>query len=127
MIYCHECVEAYNFAIVVKIKIMREDTSGNPSQTKPVDFNEYIQIPSGHDIYITIPSGVYRCNINDGIFPEDRRFFQKKNQQEKDTFIIRYNEIAHHPFPVLNIKPHYPSEHNDMEDLLVSFKPAGKS
>jgi hypothetical protein len=107
------------------IRIVEEGRSGqDPLVLEMFGFNEYIEIPAGHDIYITVPDGVYRCDINDGIFPEDRRFFQRRDRQLKETYIIRYNEIAHHQSPVIRFREHYPAE-NNREDILVSFKTAG--
>jgi hypothetical protein len=82
---------------------------------------EPIPVPEGKDIYIKIPDGVFRCNINDGVFPEERRFFQKKALEPDEPHVIRYSEIAHVRNPTLSIKVHYPPPGRD-EDVVIEFK-----
>jgi hypothetical protein len=83
------------------------------------EMGQPIPVPEGKDIHITLPRGVFRCNINEGIFPEDRRFFQKSETQTEQDHIIRYSEIAHVKNPKISIKAHYPDEDGD---VTVEFK-----
>lgn len=80
---------------------------------------EPIPLPAGKDIYITVPFGVFRCNINEGIFPEERHFVQRSSSNSDEPHVIRYSEIAHLRNPVLCIKEHDPGEDNN---ILVEFK-----
>ncbi len=80
---------------------------------------EPIPLPEGKDIYITVPLGVFRCNFNEGIFPEDRRFLQQSEYHPGGPHVIRYSEIAHLKTPRLSIEPHYPGED---KEVLIEFK-----
>lgn len=79
------------------------------------NLGEPIPVPAGKDIYIQVPAGVYRCNFNEGIFPEDRRFLQPSEVPH----VVKYDEIAHLHSPTLSIKTHYPGED---KDIIVEFK-----
>lgn len=87
--------------------------------SKVYDLGEPIPVPAGKDIYIQVPAGVYRCNFNEGLFPEDRRFIQPSEAHPEQPHVVKYSEIAHLQQPTLSIKSHYPGEDRD---IIVEFK-----
>ena len=80
---------------------------------------EQIPVPEGKDAYISVPSGVFRCNINEGVFPEDRIFFQKSTEDSREEYVIKFSEMSHEKQPVLSIKEHYPGHD---EDVQIEFR-----
>jgi hypothetical protein len=110
----------------MKIKIVKsEDTNREEDRLCEFELTEAIPIPEGKDIHIYVPDGVFRCNINEGIFPEDRRFFQRSASDPRVPNIIRYNEISHLQNPRLSIRLHYPGRTN--EDVVIEFRQPGEN
>ncbi len=80
------------------------------------DFGEPIPIPPCRVILITVPEGVFRCNLNKGIFAEDRKFIQ--NEGADLPHILHFVNLKHTVDPVLTVLVHgTPARSN----VIVSF------
>jgi hypothetical protein len=72
---------------------------------KKYELGEPIPIPPNRVILVTIPDGVFRCNLNKGIFAEDRLFIQ--NEGLDLPHILRFKNLCYEKDPTLTIKVHY--------------------
>jgi hypothetical protein len=72
---------------------------------KRYEFGEPIPIPPNRVILVTIPDGVFRCNLNKGIFAEDRLFIQ--NEGLDFPHILRFKNLCNELDPTLTVKVHY--------------------
>jgi hypothetical protein len=75
---------------------------------KSYEFGEPIPIPPYRVILITVPEGVFRCNLNDGILADDRKFIQ--NEGSKLAHILRFKNLESYQDPTLTVKIHSTNE-----------------
>lgn len=105
----------------MKVKIIQDlEDLGRKRILEEYELKQHIPVPEGKDVYIEVPEGVYRCNVNEGVFPEDRWFFQHSGSGACQ-YVIPYTELEHLKNPVLSFKVHY-SANNDDDNLFIEFR-----